>query len=228
MSQARRCSFALLSAFFFLGCGGADTTPKTQDDVVPLEGPSSGTNNAGATTGSAEAASSPEVAEAMKAIEAKRFGDAKTLLTKAIAKNPKDAQAHYYTGVVESSEGGDVKRAIESYRKAIELDPKLVDAYVNLSALELEAKDEASALKTAEQGLAVAKKQPDLALNRALALEALGKSEEALGAYRDAVELRPDDFTLKVSYAQLLARAKKKTEALAQLSAMRECPIRSC
>jgi Tfp pilus assembly protein PilF len=224
MSQARRCSVALLSVFFFFGCGGADTKPKSQDDIVPLEGPSSGAQPAGANSGGVEAASSSEVAEAMKAIEAKRFGEAKTLLTKAIADHPKDAQAYYYLGVVESAEGGDVKRAVESYRKAIELDSKLVDAYVNLSALQLESKDEAGALKTAEQGLAVAKKQPDLALNRALALEALGRAEDALVAYRDAVVLRPDDFTLKVSYAQLLARAKKKTEALAQLSAVRECP----
>jgi tetratricopeptide (TPR) repeat protein len=160
----------------------------------------------------------------MKAIESKRFPDAKSLLGKAIAKNPKDAQAHYYLGVAESAEGGDVKLAIESYEKAIELDPKLVDAYVNLSALKLEAKDAGGALAISEKGLAIAKNQPDLALNRALALEASGKPEQALSAYGDAVKLRPDDFSLKVSYAQLLAQAKKKTEALAQLTAIRECP----
>jgi tetratricopeptide (TPR) repeat protein len=159
----------------------------------------------------------------MKAIEAKRFSDAKALLDKAIAKNPKDAQAHYYLGVTLSQEGGDLKAAIQSYEQALVLDSKLVDAYVNLSALKLEVKDGKGALTVSEKGLTVAPKQPDLALNRALALEAMGKADEALTAYGDAVSVRPDDFTLKVSYAQLLAQAKKKTEALAQISAIREC-----
>lgn len=220
MFHARSFSVALLSLGFLFGCGG-NTKPANQpDDVVPLAD-SAGKKGPAPTV---EAASSPEVADAMKAIEAKRFADAKALLDKAIAKNPKDAQAHYYLGVTLSSEGADLKGAIQSYEKAIELDSKLADAYVNLSALKLETKDAAGALAVCEKGLAVTPKQPDLTLNRALALEALGKADEALVAYGDAVGVKPDDFTLKVSYAQLLAQAKKKTEALAQLSAIRECP----
>jgi Tfp pilus assembly protein PilF len=220
MFHVRSLSFALLSLTFAIGCGGSTKPANHPDEVVPLE-ESSGDKKAAPTV---EAASSPEVADAMKAIEAKRFADAKALLEKALAKNPKDAQAHYYLGVTLSQEGGDLKGAVQSYEQALTLDPKLIDGYVNLSALKLETKDAAGALSVSEKGLTVAPKQPDLALNRALALEALGKTEEALKAYGDAVQVRPDDFTLKVSFAQLLAQAKKKTEALAQVSAIRECP----
>jgi tetratricopeptide (TPR) repeat protein len=219
MFHARSLSVALLSLSFAVGCGGSNKPATGPDEVVPLD---DSPGNANAAPG-VEAASSPEVSDAMKAIEAKRFADAKELLTKAIAKNPKDAQAHYYLGLAISSEGGELTRAIQSYEKAIELDPKLVDAYVNLSALKLEAKDNEGALKVSEKGLKIAQNQPDLALNRALALEALGKVDDALVAYGDAVQARPDDCSLKVSFAQLLAQAKKNTEALAQVSAMREC-----
>ncbi|HEY5959838.1 MAG TPA: tetratricopeptide repeat protein [Polyangiaceae bacterium] len=206
-----------------IGCGGGNKPASSPDEVVPLEDSAANRSNPGAKAAGAEQASSPDVAEAMKAIEAKQFDKAKTLLTTAIQKNPKDAQAHYYMGVALASAGGDSAKAIESLEKAIALDPKLVDAYVNLSALKLEAKDAAGALAAADKGLAIAKKQPDLALNRALALEALGKKTEAVSAYADAVAARPEDCTLRVSYAQLLAQAAKKTEALGQISAIREC-----
>ena len=222
MLNARWFSIALLTLSSVVGCGGSSKPAQSPDEVVPLDDPAGAKKPAA--PGAVEAASSKEVSDAMKAIEAKRFSDAKALLDQAITKNPKDAQAHYYLGVVNSSDGGDMKAAIASYETALELDPKLIDAYVNLSALKLEAKDAEGALATADKGLAIAKKQPDLALNRALALETMGKSSEALAAYGDAVSIRPDDFSLKVSYAQLLAKANKKTEALAQLSAIRECP----
>lgn len=211
-------SVSTLLGILLLGCGGGSKPAASPDEIVPLE-------DSGASSGAkgVEQASGPDVAEAMKAIEAKQFERAKELLGTAIQKNPKDAQAHYYMGVTLSASGGDVTEAIQSLEKALELDPKLVDAYVNLSALKLEAKDAEGALAAADKGLAAAKKQPDLALNRALALEALGRKSEAIAAYGDAVAARPEDCTLRVSYAQLLAQASKKAEALAQVSAIREC-----
>jgi tetratricopeptide (TPR) repeat protein len=209
---------AALLGIGMLGCGGGNKPASSPDEVVPLDdsNPKPGTKGV-------EQASSPEVADAMKAIENKQYDRAKQLLDGAIQKNPKDAQAHYYLGVTLSASAGSGDAAAQSFEKAIELDPKLVDAYVNLSALKLEAKDAAGALGVADKGLRIAQKQPDLALNRALALELLGKKVEAIAAYGDAVASRPDDCTLRVSYAQLLAQASKKTEALAQVSAIREC-----
>src|SRR5512133_401524 len=195
---------AILFCVLGLGCGGGNTPAKSPDEIVPLDESSPAATRAGA-----EQPSGPEVAEAMKAIEGKQYDRAKELLETAIQKNPKDAQAHYYMGVTLSSSGADLALAVQSFEKAVALDPKLIDAYVNLSALKLETKDAAGALAAADKGLALAKKQPDLALNRALALEGLGKKTEAMGAYADAVAARPDDCTLRVSYAQLLAQASK-------------------
>ena len=175
MVRSVRCA-AVLLALAWVGCGGGSKPASSPDEVVPLDDPKAKPGNS-----AVEQASSPEVADAMKALEAKQFDRAKQLLASAIEKNPKDAQAYYYLGVVHSSAGGDASEAMKNFEKAIALDSKLVDAYVNLSALKLEAKDAAGALAVADQGLTLAKKQPDLALNRALALEALGKKTEALG-----------------------------------------------
>jgi tetratricopeptide (TPR) repeat protein len=217
MVRSVRCATATFAIALF-GCAGGNKPASSPDEVVALDD----TKPKGATK-AVEQASGPEVANAMKAIEAKQFDRAKQLLDAAIEKNANDAQAHYYMGVTVSASGGDVARAAKSFEKALELDPKLVDAYVNLSALKLESKDAAGALAVADKGLSLVNKQPDLALNRALALEALGKKSEAIAAYGEAVAARPDDCTLRVSYAQLLAQASKKTEALGQVSAIREC-----
>jgi tetratricopeptide (TPR) repeat protein len=217
MVRSVRFAAALLSVGM-LGCGGGNKPASSPDEVVPLDDSSPKTGTKGV-----EQASGPEVADAMNAIEHKQFDKAKELLESALKKNPKDAQAHYYLGVTLSASGKASDAAAQSFEKAIELDPKLVDAYVNLSALKLESKDAAGALGVAERGLRIAPKQPDLALNRALSLEALGKKTEAIAAYGEAVAGRPGDCTLRVSYAQLLAQASKKTEALAQVSAIREC-----
>ncbi len=196
-------------------CGGGKpaTSP---DEVVPLDDEP----KSGAGSGAAEA-SSPEVARATEALEAGRFEDAKAAAEQAIAKNPKDAQAHYYLGVAQSGLK-DGPAAMASFEKALELDARLVEAYVNLSAAQLEAQKPKDALSTVEKGLAVAAKHPALTLNRALALDALGEKDKALVAYADAVQAAPGDWTVRVAYAQLLVQAGKRAEALAQVAAIRE------
>ena len=130
-------------------------------------------------------------------------------------------QAEYYLGVALTGLG-DKQGAIESFKRAITADPKLVDAYVNLSAAELDAGDAGAALETANRGLKLAEQHPDLTLNRALALEALGKKDEALSAYGLAVRAAPKNLTLRLSYAQLLARANRRSEALSEIAAVRD------
>jgi tetratricopeptide (TPR) repeat protein len=103
------------------------------------------------------------------------------------------------------------------YKKALELDPKLVDASINLSALLLDANDAAGALKVVDNALKLAPKEKGLLTNRALALEATGNKDEAVKAYGAAVEAGGDDPQLRIAYAQLLAESGRKEQALEQL-----------
>ena len=91
---------------------------------------------------------------------------------------------------------------------------------MNLSALLLDAKDASGALGVADVGLKTTPKQPDLLLNRALALEASGKKDDALKAYGAAVAAAPDNIELRIAYAELLTAAKDDKTALEQLRAV--------
>jgi tetratricopeptide (TPR) repeat protein len=156
----------------------------------------------------------------MKAIDAKQFAEAKEVLTKSLRNAPNDVLAHFYLGVA-CGGLGDNSGAAASYRHAVELDQKFSEAYVNLSALQLDLKDASGALATTEAGLKNVK-DADLLLNRAIALEALGRKDDARAAYGTAVQNMPENLSLRIAYAQLLVAAGNKNEALAQVRRVRE------
>ena len=203
--------FLVCSPFSPAACGGP-TEPAKQPDPVPLDdGPGPGGHEQGASA----APSSAKVDAGMKAIEKKDFAEAKTVLAAAHADNPKDPQAAYYLGVAE--EGlGETDAAADAYKAALALDGKLVEAAVNLSAILLDKQDAKGALDVINGGLAVAPKHPGLLLNRALVLEATGDAGAAK-AYGAAADAAPDNAELRYTYAELLARAGKKSEAVAEL-----------
>ena len=60
----------------------------------------------------------------------------KTLLVKATTMDPNNAELRYNLGVI-SGESGEIEEAKAYYNKAIELDPKYVNAYINMAALVL-------------------------------------------------------------------------------------------
>ncbi|MGC4088716.1 MAG: tetratricopeptide repeat protein [Polyangiaceae bacterium] len=161
-------------------------------------------------------ASSNKVQKGIDAIQAQDFAAAKAVLSEAASEAPKDPQAAFYLGV--ACEGlGETDAAEKQYRKALDLDPKLVDASANLSAILVDSGKTKDALPIIESALKLAPKHPDLLVNRALALNAEGKSEEALKAYDTAVQARPDALDLRMAYADLLAKNGKDKEAIEQL-----------
>lgn len=138
------------------------------------------------------------------------------VLTEAHQEDPKDPQAAFYLGVA-TELSGDLAGAVSLYKKALELDPKLLEARVNLSALQLDGEDPKGALETVDVGLKAAPKHPELLTNRALALEALGRGDDALTAYASAVAASPENGELRFAYAELLAKAGKKEQAVEHL-----------
>jgi len=211
------------SALFLFGalsltvsaCGGSAPPPEAPPPPLDNPPPSASAPSAG----QSEKASSAKVQQAIDAIKAQDFAKAKELLNAARSENAKDPQAAFYLGVAD--EGlNDASGATAAYKDALTLDPKLTEASVNLSALLLDGKDAQGALTVAENGLKTAPKQPDLLLNRALALEAVGKKDESLKAYGAAVAASPDNVDLRIAYAELLTAAKDDKTALEQLRAV--------
>jgi Tfp pilus assembly protein PilF len=201
-------------ALILSACGGSPPPP-AEVPPPPLDNPAP----AAPANTQTEKASSAKVAQGIDAIKAQDFAKAKSLLTEARTENAKDPQAAFYLGV--ALEGlSDGAGATAAYKDALALDAKLTEASVNLSALLLDAKDAPGALSVAEAGLKTAPKQPDLLLNRALALEASGKKDESLKAYALAVAASPDNVDLRIAYAELLTGAKDDKTALEQLRAV--------
>jgi Flp pilus assembly protein TadD len=159
--------------------------------------------------------SSAKVKQGMDALSAQNFSEAERLLSLARTEEPKDPQAAFYHGVaLEGLERQDDAKL--AYEKALELDPRLIEASQNLSALLVEADQAEAALEVADKGLAIAPEDPGLLGNRALALGALG-SPEAEAAFQKALNKRPEDGWLRYYYAAVLVLEKKTALAQAEL-----------
>lgn len=210
-APARAASGAalILACWAASACGGAPQQAKTPDP--PLEDAPSAP-----AAQKVAPASSAKVQQGIDAIQRQDFAAAKNLLLEAQSAAPKDAQAAFYLGV--ACEGlGDLGCAEQQYRKAHELDPALVDASANLSAILVDAGKTKEALPVIEQGLKVAPKHPELLVNHAIALEAQGQREQALSAYGKAVAARPDAPDLRLAYAELLMSSDQRAQALEQV-----------
>jgi Tfp pilus assembly protein PilF len=206
MSASKMFAFCLLLA----GCASSAPPPAEDPSLADEPAPSKGAAPAAAP------ASNADVEKGMAALEKQDFAGAKTILEAARKNDPKDAQAAFYLGV--ALEGlGEKGPALKEYKAAAELDPKLPDPAVNASQLLLDDNDAAGALALIDTALKSNAKHPDLLLNRAVALEALGKKDDALTAYGQAAAVRPKDAMLHAAYGGLLSEAGKSKEAVAEL-----------
>ncbi len=205
-------SLLRFAAFGFLvfsswACGGANSKPAAEPvDPVLLEPAAE----------DEQAPSSPQVEEAINAIKAGQFQKAESILAKAVVETPDDPQAAFFYGV--ALEGVDkAQLAQDSYRRAIEISPQLLEAPSNLSNLLIQLEKYEEALAVADKGLTIAPKYPPLLANRAAALDMLQKPE-ALAAYEALLIEAPDDAANRFNYAVVLFLNERQDDARAQLA----------
>ncbi len=204
---------AVLSALV-MACGGGQPTTNEPDDIAILEQP----NDEG------QAPSSAQVAEGKKAIEAGEFEKAVEILTKASEESPDDAQAFFYLAVSQE-QVGNAEAAVPAYEKAIELDAKLIDARVNLSALLSDLQRDEEALVVVEKGLELVPEDMPLKANRALILLNLGQPE-AVAAYAELVKAEPGNVDFKFNHATALLVAGQVDEGKAALKSIQTDDVR--
>lgn len=120
-----------------------------------------------------------------------------------------------------SIEHSDPDAALTRYRQVLAVQPKHVNATLNLSALliERDRSDEARALCSALIGRGV--DHPLLRFNLAIALENLGEPRRALAAYRRAIELDPAFADAHYNAACLLEKLNDSRAALRHFNAYR-------
>ena len=200
---------------FSVACGGSKPAAETPEEnsALPPDEPAE----------EEVAPSSAEVKRAADLIKAQKFDEAADILAKETQTAPKDPQAAFFYGV--ALEGiGKAPQAEAEYRRAITLDPKLIESSQNLSALLLSLEKNEEALKITEAALEHAPKDPALLANRAIALDMLGRPE-AVGAYEQLLEVKPDDQANRFNYAVALYLNKRVDEAKAQLGQIKSTDL---
>ena len=200
-------TFIPAALLLVLGCSGSPP-PAAADPSPDAESPTA-----------VETPTNDVVQQGILLLQEEKWEEARNVLFDARRKDPKDPQAAYYLAVA-WQKLNQLPLAEKNYRAALELDPKLAEAAVNLSQMLLDKNDPKGAIGVLDAALKVSPKQPDLLLNRAVALEASGGSkEDVLSAYGAASAARPADPMLRATYGSLLSEAGKRQEAVVELKA---------
>jgi tetratricopeptide (TPR) repeat protein len=111
-------------------------------------------------------------------------------------------------------EDEDPQAAAAAYARALEGDPDLVDAYVNLGRLRHEAGDADGAAQLYQEALERSPDDPIVHFNLALALEDTKGSEAAAAHYERALALDPDFADAHYNLAGLCERLGRAADAL--------------
>jgi tetratricopeptide (TPR) repeat protein len=211
----------LLGFSLVLACGSPPKPPETPPDPAlaapaTATAPPAATAKPGPTEGPVAASTSDDVTKGTAAIKAGDWTTARASFEAAIKKNPKQADAHYYLGLV-MDKTGDKAAAEKHYKEALTLQPDLQEAAENLTATLVETQKYDDAIAVAKKALARNAKNAEMQLNLAFALSGKGDVEAASKAFDDAVKLAPNDARFYLGYAQHLTAAKKSDEAIAKL-----------
>jgi tetratricopeptide (TPR) repeat protein len=105
------------------------------------------------------------------------------------------------------AEMGDRARALAEFRRAIEINPELTEAYLGAGELYMDEGDYGSAEPLFAQAAQIEPQSFDAQYNHGLALHLLDRLVEAIGAYARALRINPNSFEanlhLSTAYAQL-------------------------
>ncbi len=118
-------------------------------------------------------------------------------------------------------EQGAPEQAREAYRRALELDPRHVDARINLGRLLHESREWEAAEKHYRMALADRADDSTALFNLAVVLEDLGRRREAVAAYRDTVRVDPEYADAYFNLARLLEQSGDSKTALRYLKTYR-------
>jgi predicted O-linked N-acetylglucosamine transferase (SPINDLY family) len=97
-----------------------------------------------------------------------------------------------------------INEGLTALQTALDLDPDNLTYLRELCFWRFELGEHRAALELARRGLALAPRDPDFLLKVAVAHQLLGRPEEAVGAYEEAVRLLPDDPALAEALAQAM------------------------
>ncbi|MFZ0038064.1 MAG: tetratricopeptide repeat protein [Candidatus Acidiferrales bacterium] len=159
----------------------------------------------------ADAASRETIAKAEAAMDRKDFAGAVQICTDYLDNYPDNAAVHFQLGYAYSALGKP-DDAEDEYRNAIEIDPKMGPAYLNLGLTLLDSNPEA-ALSALQQASELMPDQPRPKYALGMALEHAGKDDAAIEQFHEALKLDGRNFPAQLELARILLHSKKYPEA---------------
>jgi tetratricopeptide (TPR) repeat protein len=118
-------------------------------------------------------------------------------------------------------EAEDSGAALEAYRQAIALEPKLVDAHTNLGWLLHEAGQLSEAERAYRAGIEACGNDPLLLYNLGVLLADMSRAQEAVEAYEAALSARPGFADCHYNLALLCEELDKPREAIRHMARYR-------
>ena len=202
------------------GCGGGSKPAATGGATTPSSAAATAAPPGADGAGGAASAPSEDVAAGVKEYQAGDLATAKASFEAAAKKNPNDADARYYLGLVADKQG-DRAAAEAAYKEALRLRPDHENAPVNLGALYIDSERYDEALLVTRQALQKRPKTAALHVNLAVALANKGDPGSSLRAFEEATRLAPNEAMFQLTYAHWLAIWKKTDDAASKLRAAR-------
>ena len=139
---------------------------------------------------------------------------------RAIEIDPTSARAHYTLGRMfydkwqASRDGTNLVRAMEHWRRTIEIDPDYITAYSSMGVATAALGDVDGAIELYEQALAINPQHIPALVSLGAALEGQGRRDLAIEQYRKALDAAPGDVFLMNKLGIALARQGQLDEAI--------------
>jgi superkiller protein 3 len=125
------------------------------------------------------------IEEGSKSFENGKQEEGMVLLNVSALCDPGNKEIYYRLGVM-YVRVNNFERAVECFKKTIELDPKNTDAYINLGGIYGKLKKHKEALDMLHKALELEKKNPKIYYNIAMVYLNLGKNKEAISYLKKA------------------------------------------
>jgi tetratricopeptide (TPR) repeat protein len=160
------------------------------------------------------------LADAQAALDAKDYATAAKNFQDFLEKKPDDAPVHFQLGYTYTALQQPTQAAQE-YQKAIDLDPKMEEAYLNLG-LTLAQTDPAAAIAPLSKAVELKPDQMEANFALGVAYERTRNLAAAEKSYAAAAKIDPKNFDAHASLARVLLAEKKAAEAEAEFRAALE------
>jgi Tfp pilus assembly protein PilF len=194
-------------------CGGAQSPAQKDDVPPPLDSPAPG-------SAAPPSSGNHDYDQGVAALASGDVAGARAADSRILGRDPKSGEGHVLLGLIDEKTG-DKAGAEQAYRDAIAARPDMEAAYVDLSALLIDAQRGSDALGVARAGLAKVPSSAGLHANVATVLAGNGDQAGASSEFDAAVKAAPDDASLLMTYAHWLGTWKQRDAALAKLRAAR-------